>query len=307
MTLYFTRKPNLLCKRARPLERHGFVLVMALVMIAVAGIALAGFARKSLQFVQSVAAEQDKLQHRWGMISCENVLLQQSEFLLFKKDLRLSVREPIWPLSSQIEGQFRLGGLEYKVLLADEDAKINLNMLHHRSAQLPRIVQTQFQETANTAGLTLRMLPLRVLDLEAKLPVYHSWGQIFTPPANTDSNTSSIIKATYQTTCWGNRKLNLKRASDEAIRVVCKRIISNKTIDALLERRQELKSGEPRIVLAGIDMRASEKTKLHRLLSNRTNCYSLWVTTQNKSSRHTTLFVDRPGRGFKSNRLTFTW
>ncbi|MEZ6048711.1 MAG: hypothetical protein R3C11_24665 [Planctomycetaceae bacterium] len=58
------------------------MLVMALGLILIAGLILAGVARRSLAMATEVARAQEELQRRWGAISTRRVLLENAENVL---------------------------------------------------------------------------------------------------------------------------------------------------------------------------------------------------------------------------------
>jgi hypothetical protein len=263
-------------------HRRGFVLLMALVIITFATLLLAGISRRSLQLATQANQAERRLQRRWASLSCQRCLLDRADSIFKRSDQRLGLagNEPRF----QVRFRLELGGEAYELVLADEDAKANLNTMlitggaasvshvvrrlgsGHRDSP-PAIAVGSFSPTTQPTG----MRPFR------------SWGQVFRVDRDSSSTAESIRRATTNLTCWGSGRLNLKRASDAAVNAMCEGWLDAKSIERLLGMRQDAAWGVAAIVNR-LQPRERNRERLLQLLADDSTCYSLWIVrgeTQN--------------------------
>ena len=126
------------------------------------------------------------------------------------------------------------------------------------------------------------------------------------------------MAATTQTTCWGDGRLNLLRASDWRIERLCRMIVAPAAIDRLLqwrrqyfaqqqEKRRQLAAGkqssdaqantatrpasaqdagqEYAAALGQLQLRQNEQQQIGELLTSQSTCHSLWVTITQRERR----------------------
>ena len=132
-------------------RRRGFVLVMTLVLIAVAGMLLVGVARDSMMLALEALSAQRDLQQRWGAISCQETILRRAG-QLFEAEARQLEKDGEFrmPQPASIAGSIMLGGIRFDIRLADEDAKLNLNTLHAFKGK------QQAEQTVRAMDMTLQ-------------------------------------------------------------------------------------------------------------------------------------------------------
>ena len=102
------------------------------------------------------------MQRRWGATSCQRVFLERAEDILkqFSDDPNQDTNRDEKNPPDHATAKIVLGGMTFDLLLADENAKLNLNSVYRlRSAdEVRRIVR----ESADSGGrLEVRLLPLR--------------------------------------------------------------------------------------------------------------------------------------------------
>lgn len=282
---------------SRPARRKGFILVMTLVLIAIAGIILAGLARHSLQLAIEAVDGQTELQRRWGSVCVEQVIFHNSKLLLERQmeaDEVRSLSQRNLQVVNRLQGEIVLGDLTFIFQLADEEAKVNLNTLYR---ELPQ--QHNLEEIIN--GLMEQ--PISVLlrpDLSSgqssRLPVFHSWGQVFEYErlGNSEPVALEIANAVDQLTCWGNGKLNTRTASKESLALVVSLALNKKDTQRLLERREEKPSEAIRSAANALGLRSRQRRKLLQLLSEKTSTYSMWLTISTPGQRWHEFHVARP-------------
>src|SRR5947207_2859332 len=102
-------------RRVRP--SRGYVLVMALVLLALAATLMTGIARAAITHASEARQAQDELQRRWGSASCRNVALPYAEKILAGLEIRRRRPVPVHRTS------IRLGNQIFDLILSDEQAK----------------------------------------------------------------------------------------------------------------------------------------------------------------------------------------
>lgn len=247
---------------------------MTLVLIMLAALAQAGLARRSLQLATEANEAQQDLQQRWGTISCRRFLLDNAaeRFELLEQEYRK--QELPWPAPSQVAGRVTLGTLDFSLMLADEEAKLNLNTLQSRMPA--RFRQQVMQLASDMVPLSLRP------DLSPRATQtrrwYTSWGQVF-PLGHllTQGNWALLREAVSQITCWGSGKINIKRASDELLEAVIVQEIDAKTAREFLEARNEAMTIELDSLLSSLGLRRAQISKLRAWLTAESRCFSLWI------------------------------
>jgi len=256
------------------LQRRGYVLVLTLGLLALAAISLAGLARYSLGLAATSRSATEDLQRRWGLASVRHVLWERADEILDGQVPPDQAAAPPWPKPASLFVSFRLGGQKFEVLVADEDAKVDLNTIHARKPdRLLSALRHLSQE-----GLTARLVPQR--DNRA---AFSSWGQVFDLarlPAERDVATA-LIGASREVTCWGSGRLNLRRASDAAVRETAGVVLSAGEVSELVQHRQNWGGEDVKVLLAQLGLRQGKLAALSRLVGTESRNYSLWITISN--------------------------
>jgi len=284
------------CRHKR---RRGFLLLTVLVLLVITGLILVGFARRGSRLAVQARDEAADLQRRWGMWSCQQAILPQAEAILAALTLlqeqairrRGAARRggPVTGLEplriTQDLGQFR-----FEMLLADENAKLNLNTIYHHDGPasaarlLPRL-------TAASGQLPLRPLPLvtsvgrnraRETDPRDLPPAFQSWGQVFdlTGLNPMGDARDRLPELTRRVTLWGNGRLNLRRAADTAAEPVLDLALSGSQTRQLLEKYRLGRETPIAYLLQQLQLPEEGGSRLEKLLTAQSECFSLWVTAR---------------------------
>jgi hypothetical protein len=313
----FSRCTNQQSSRVARTQRRAFVLVMVLALLTVCALCLAGLARRSLDAGEQVAIAQINLQRHWGTLSCERTYLPSAKDLLELEAAKRPASKQTWPLPASVGAEFDLGELHFSVLLADEDAKANLNVISPSNPDGPRTVTALVEQLATGVdGLAVHVQPLPTESSLSQTPsasnqataAYRSWGQVFEP---TDAGSpgefaARLRDATRDITCWGTGRLNIQRASDEAIRLVCGSQIPADILGKLLAHRHEPGVTGLDTLLDQLALRTTDRSTLNRLLTDRSSHYSLWVLVRSPRRNWATLAIG-DGSSTAGVRETFTW
>jgi hypothetical protein len=297
----------------RPSHRHAFVLVMVLVLLAVAAFSLAGIARRSLQAAEEAATAQADLQRHWGVLSALRLYLPSAETLLEGGAKKMSLQGQGWPLPPSISSEFALHGLQFTVLLADEDAKVNLNALFRQGPDGASQVTAVVGQLGGTDGAALLLQPIADAGAQRNAMVFRSWGQVFDLSQDTSPGESAdrLKDQTREITCWGSGRLNVRRASDQAVRLVCQDKLGPDVVGKLLSLRREPGIKDLDALLSRLALRVEDRSLLERRLSDRSTRHSIWVLVRDKKRVWATLAIDRGGGssgGLNSAvQETFSW
>jgi hypothetical protein len=270
--------------------RRGYVLVLTLGLLALAAISLASFARFSLGLAAATSSEAEELQRRWCLASARHFFTEQAAWIL---DAQIPTDEfdtPPWPKPGRAAVTFRLGKHEFSVVVSDEDAKVNLNAVFaHTPDRLMPVIR---QAEGGTSALIVRPLPQK-----ADARPFSSWGQVFDLAHVRGERhfATELIGATHEITCWGSRRLNLRRASDEAIRAIAGLTLAAKDVGELIELRKHWSGGDAKELLAQLDLRRPQLSAASRLFTNESSNYSVWIEIDNGQRTWSYQYVDDGG------------
>lgn len=291
-----------------PRKNRGYVLVLTLAVISLAAISLTGLARHSLNLsLEAIDAEQE-LQRRWALISCEQQLLGRADELLITLVPINVANTPPWPKPRQLVARFELGPSRYWVRIADENAKINLNLIHAKKPEQVLLMVNGLADQSSAAFLPMRLRPWPA-SLDAP-PAFESWGQVFDfgQIGEEVDVAGQLADLTAEATCWGNEKINFRRCTDQAIEQVCGLVLKKRDVVELIELRKTWTGEELNDLLRQLGLRRSKLSKLRRHLTDESTCQSLWVRSEDAPGNHlSTLFVTGAGGPSGGQTIRFTW
>jgi hypothetical protein len=280
--------------RSKP-RNEGYVLVLTLGVITLASIALAGLARYSIQHAAAANEVAADLQQRWGIWSVRHVLLSQANEILDAQVPDDMAGAPPWPKPGRLAAEFELAGSRYSVSIADEDAKLNLSTLYARKRErlLPAIQRLGAQSQAPMPTVHIR-------PDGSGHDAFRSWGQVFDLDAV--PRTGRAIEAVgSHLTCWGNGRLNVRRADDTVLRETALIALSPKDASKLIGERRNWGGQGLDELLDPLGLRRPQLLAIRRLLDTESKNYSLLVAVTAGRRERGYLFVDR-GRS-----VTFAW
>jgi len=264
--------------------RQGFVLPLTMMVISLTTVVMVGVARQSLQVAEhAIQAEQD-LQKRWGTISCRRSLLERADLLLDEATWQSSqspARQVTDPLrdAGHLRAVIQLGSLKFDVLIADEDAKFNLNTA--MSLQNLSTVTQHLQSLTSHETLPIRLTPERLQSTASpgEQFLFSSWGQVFRHDQIKEAADipRQVASASTRLTCWGDGKLNIRRADEPSIRAVCALVGAERAVPKLLAASNQATDLDVIQLIDASDLRGEEITKLTSLITGQSACFSMWV------------------------------
>jgi hypothetical protein len=254
-------------------NHRGYVLVLCLVLLTLVSLILAGVANTSLVAATDVLQLRESVQRRWGHYSLRQAFLSRAELLITSRSAdRHDLDEPL----NHLVVPLRLGTTEMTVTLWDESAKLNLNTVHaiggrgDTSAWLRRQLPRQLGR-----HLHLRPNEGEVLFCQDS---FESWGQViqWNDAAREDRAREKWDQFCRTTTCWGDGRLNICRASLTAIAGLCEQAGATGAARRLVAFRT-LSMPRP---LAGdyvkqLTLPDSAEQHLVRWVTDQSSCYSL--------------------------------
>jgi hypothetical protein len=249
------------------------VLLIVLLVLTIAGAALAGAVRRSCRKALAANDAQRQLQQRWGVRSCRDTFLANAEILLAagRETIR---RETII-----------LGGWTFHLVLSDEQCKADVNRLAQDLdlENLRRTLNNLQSSTGRPLPLQDDLAALQANPFDGRASRYYTtYDQVFRygrPAELMDASLASQSPA-GAITCWTDGRVNFKRAPKETVKTVLKGKLTDAQTAALLQFASQHPDGTlaEAIEYAELDAGAAAAAKSH--LTDRSGCYGVWVIVE---------------------------
>ena len=299
-------------------DRRGVLLLSVLVCIVVATVILVSLANRSLRLGAEAAFAQRRLQQKWGGETLEEAVLGSARDVF-------STRRGRQTVPNTLTHSMLLGGVRFSVLLADESAKANLNLMAAESGAGVNSVVSRL--TPGAARPFVMLAPSAVPNLGApdafesfdefdsfgddfgadfddsfddefeesfddesvRTPrLFRSWGQVFDLSRMHASGISTALLPglTGQITCWGINELNIARAPEAVIVEVCSVYMPPASARRLVREYQRRRAPDIFQLIDNNVNDADTRSLLKRTLVERSSCFSIWVLSSD--GRHST-------------------
>ena len=283
--------------------QRGYVLILTLVVLAIAGTLLAAACRASLRKALLAARAERELQARWGMLSCRAALLPQAERVFEEQE------EPV----TTIRREIRLGSQRFVLVFGDEQAKANVNTLWRGGrAEAERAVRALTQAAGVNHQIELRpAITSRTADAapdDEPPPPFIALGQVFGDmrPEELAGINRDARSAVQNLTCWGDGTLNFTRASRAALVAVCGQHLGGADVEKLLKFRAEQPESGSADALDQLNLPEERRTAIEDLLSDSSTCYSLWIiASPGNAARYELSVID--ALSDSDGPITFAW
>jgi hypothetical protein len=270
-------------------------LLVVLAVLVLMVTALASLSSLSLDRALAAGDAKIRLQQRLGAASIERALLPRAATIFQRLDETAAENGPARSgAPRQLRGAFTMGGVTFDVLLADEDAKLNLNRVYHRTG-LERTAAIVTELVGPAAARAVRLqaqtppqpqafeegdaAEAEAGDLPALPRAFRSWGQVFDLARlrATTGSQAALPAATGQLTCWGSGALNVRRASDAALRAAAGCVLSRAGAGRLLRRYRDNPTLSLELLIEREAKTEIERRGLRKLLGETSNHFSLWL------------------------------
>jgi hypothetical protein len=244
-------------------RQRGYVLVMTLLLLALAASAMARVAVQSHGRAMAALEAQERLQRRWGMISCQQALLPHADAVIRAAGGRLGRR------TSFADARLRLGGQTFVLRFSDEQAKINVNFL------AGRLKGEAFRQAIR------RLFPqASAVRLSTASPAgrWASYGEIFgdvPPAALMGGGRRAGLGAPL--TCWGDGHLNGTRASPQAVVQMAALVLPQAELEKFKAAQGRAPEESWVDLFTALKFTPNRRSDMEKLMTPESRCYSLWT------------------------------
>ena len=102
-------------------------------------------------------------------------------------------------------------------------------------------------------------------------------------------------RALDMVTCWSGGKLNFTRASPEVLAEVTAGLLDDEEVRKLVELRDKAPSSGLAGAMKALALDPQRQRALGEILTDQSNCFSLWVVASDGARAIHRLYVDRTG------------
>jgi len=268
-------------------HERGYALLLTLVLLTMVGSMLAITARASSRHALEAIDAGERLQRKWALRSCEELLLPQARHVLDETSTLPSTKGHPPHLASRT---LQLADLQIELVFASEDAKLNVNaLLDWHSTRDAKAILTQlapgsfffpkFQETPESLER-----PQSSKTSSKQAPLVSVWDD-FLHDADPDRlfrgrgqgwGTSQAI------TCWSEGPVDFRHAPREVLEAALKPDLGMSQLGKLLRLRAE----EPDITLgtalSRLELTHQQRERVAKRLTDRSATYSLWTVMRDR-------------------------
>lgn len=295
-------------------------MLLVLVILSLAAVVMLDASRRGLRHAAAAVEAEHELQTRWGAASVRRSVLPQIDAIL---EGEIERRDETM---SEFNVTVNLGGQRFDLVLADEQAKVNLNALYQeRGADAVRRVADEAVGAVSN-HLIVDLTPDPRFDPDAMglaprgqsliVQPLGSWSQVFRAPTADRllGKADAEHRPLADLTCWGDGWINLLRASPQAIAGRVGDLLSPGEIERLIERRtpraptDSSPDDEPRdgidtdasviavirpdnSLLSTLDLTDRQRESLEAMIIEESRCQSLTIRIEHGGWRHHELSI----------------
>ncbi len=281
-------------------RNSGFVLVIVLLVIVIATTALAATVRHSCEQALGAADRLRKLQLRWGAMSCKAVCLPRAELML--QDRPETDQGP----RARVRSSVKLGDITFHLIIGDEQAKANANLLATRRGKSGLIEAIRMLQIDQRHILRTSLRPTGVKTDPASA-TYGSFGQLLSVghPSDLVTTEQSDKAASDRITCWSDGRVNFKRTDRRVLRQVFDGVLDETHIDTLIQIREDVPDCTLIEALKQLELKKSIQKIAQTMLTDTSRCHSLWIVAEGSSRRWYQLHISGATHG--NEEWNFIW
>ena len=286
-------------------RQPGFVLLLVLVLLATAAALLALVARQTSRRALEAGARTRDVQRRWAVRGLEALCFARAEAILTG-----AAREGE-PPPAAARVTVTLGGTPFDVVVADEQAKANVNRLAAEGGG-ERIIEAASALSEGRWVLQVVLRPVEMKTDEIRTPPmrFASLEQVFSAagPADLLGAGPDRPGPVQRLTCWGNGRVNLARAAPAVLRTALGDVLTEYDLFRLAALRDETPGGNVKEILGQLGLEDKVRAEAERRLTDSSACYSVWITAREKTRAWHRLGVRQQGDAENdAGRWTFVW
>jgi hypothetical protein len=268
---------------------------MVLLVLVIGASLLATVARQATNRCQAAGAAERELQRRWAYWSLQAACLGRAETILTDAAKeRPQDRQP-----ALLRRQIVLGGTTFDLVLGDEQAKAGVNFLAAKKdreslrssilalggARWP--LQVILRPMAEKTG-TIRSVPIQYATLEQVFAI--------TSPADLLRSVGQATGGPAEClTTWGNGQVNFHRAEEPVLREMLAGVLDEYQVYQLCAVRDSMPAATLAEILAKLDLEKGTLADVSKLLTDTSNCHSLWISARGTTRTWYRLYVRQAG------------
>ncbi|MCA9214548.1 MAG: hypothetical protein KDB27_15860, partial [Planctomycetales bacterium] len=272
----------------KPKRRNGFVLLVTLVTLAIAGLLLASLANRSLTLAMQAETEAAETQLHWGAVSVREAVVQTLA--------EVPTQQPAVELSEEWD----LNGVTFRVVVENENTKLNLNRL------LPTLGNESLAKL--TQCLTSADIKLSPSTDTASLP-FTSGGQVFAFDDKSDGQLTVdwLRKRARHMTCFGNGRIDYLATDERVVRALFEAIEQPIVGQKLLQATglNSTKSLDDVLEFKAID--EDSKRVLQRWITDKAEFRTIWLVGETRTRIAESLSVVDLRSPHMPQVQTFSW
>lgn len=268
---------------------RGYVLVMTLVLVVMAGSVLAVMARRSMFDASDTLHAQERLQQKWSVYSLSRSILPQAGKVM-DEVIKQFAEKPNDP-TTRVQFDLTMGQNTWTIVLSDEQAKANLNQLlktKGNSSETSQAIRSLAEKLKVSDLPTLQVKPFDWKDTNAVQSI-HTWDQVVEEvlPEKLYATESDNIALADMLTCWGDGKLNLRNTPGPVMEIMCLPLLGRGQIEKIISERKANPQLTLEQAIKAADIAKDQVDKIKPLFTDASTCYSLFLSVdQARMKRH---------------------
>ncbi|MFN3193453.1 MAG: hypothetical protein ACE361_23275 [Aureliella sp.] len=277
-------------------NRSGYVLLLVIVLLIVAASLMVRFANETMTIHLVSVESAERLQAKWGRLSCERVILPNADSV-FERLNEPDLDEPIW----QVRQTTVLGNQRIELVLTDESAKAGLRNLSRRGAKsgeggfalatMQRLVPPSLASALNLQfGLTKPIDPPSVNsdDASAQGNSLGIGSLVNMREIRRLGGERRLVEFLEKMTVWWDGPINVKRADDECLLATCEAVLTRGRAQRFLSTLRESSAVDVEVLLQRVVKNEEEQVRLRPLLTDASFAFALWSESHRVDSANET-------------------
>ncbi|MEO1525512.1 MAG: hypothetical protein AAFX06_08745 [Planctomycetota bacterium] len=283
-------------------NRRGLALLMVVACILVITVALVKISRESLLIAIETADAVDSVTLRWEQASLQLAATRCATEAFGGQVAAFPT--PMGPIRSY-ELDVTLNNRAYRLLLADESAKLHLQTL----ARLDEGTSAASLLTTVTAGKLRGRLDSPV---NVDSGTIRGWGDVVSIGSGQSRGVrvEDLPVLTTDVTVWGDGKINVDRTPDPLLFEMSRLILPDSESREWIENyRSAIPRKSLTTVLDELTIEEEERRKLRRVLTSQSSCVSAWIIRRGfPDAGHSVSISVRGGASLWETKTTyFDW
>jgi hypothetical protein len=201
------------------------------------------------------------------------------------------------PPPASVRHRVALGGMDFDLVIGDEQAKANVNLVAaRRDKEGLRAAVSALSGGRWTLQVILRPVEEKSGAIRSVPMHYASLEQVFG-----DARPVDLLGAEREgspaerLTCWGSGKVHFRRAEPTVLREVLEGVLDEYQVHQLVMLREAMPSAGLSQVLGELDLEKEVRAEVERLLTDASGCHSLWLVAQGRTRTWHRLYVRQQG------------